>query len=216
MVTGANSDDEHVRHVDVERDMTVGEWKDLREVTSGEVCPQDGGVLELWKGIEVGHIFKLGTKYSEAMGAYVQDEQGASHPIVMGSYGIGLERSMAAVVESSHDEKGIVWPMAVAPFEVVITTLRADDPDVQAAGERIYAELGARGIDVIYDDRAERPGVKFADAELVGIPLRLTLGPRGIAAGTGELTVRAGLSTTDLPLDEAVARVSSIVAGGRA
>lgn len=204
MVTGANTDDFHLRDVDVERDIPVELWADLRAVKPGEPCAVDGGVLEIWKGIEVGHIFKLGTKYSVAMGATVQDEEGVSQPIVMGSYGIGLERSMAAVVESWNDEKGIIWPMSVAPFEVAVVTVRTDDPAVGEVGERIYHELQTRGVDVVYDDRAERPGVKFADVELVGIPLRITIGPKGVAAGTVELTIRAGLSTEEVPLERVV------------
>jgi prolyl-tRNA synthetase len=215
MVTGANEDDWHLGDVDVDRDIPVGRFVDLREVKAGERCVVDGGTLDLWKGIEVGHIFKLGTKYSVAMDAYVQDEAGASHPIVMGSYGIGVERLMAAVVESSHDERGIVWPMAVAPFEVVITTLRADDEAVRAAGESLYGSLTEAGVDVIYDDRVDRPGVKFADAELIGIPLRITIGPKGLDSGEVELTVRDGLETRSVDIDGVVAEVVELVGTGR-
>lgn len=215
MVTGANEDDFHLANVDVERDISVEQFADLREVKAGEACTVDGGRLDSWKGIEVGHIFKLGTKYSIAMEANVQDEEGASHPIVMGSYGIGLERLMAAAVESSNDERGIVWPMSIAPFEVVITTLRADDERVASAGEALYRALAAEGVDVIYDDRSERPGVKFADAELVGIPLRVTLGPKGLEAGEVELTARRGLETRPVALDAVVAEVVGLVVEGR-
>jgi prolyl-tRNA synthetase len=134
------------------------------------------------------------------MGALVQDEDGRSHPIVMGSYGIGLERAMAAVVEANHDERGIIWPSSVAPYQVVLTVLRVDDPDTMTAGERLYASLLERGVDVILDDRDERPGVKFADAELIGIPFRVTVGPKGLAAGKAELTTRRGLSTEEVDL----------------
>ena len=134
MVTGANEDDFHYSGVDLERDVKVGRWASLRTVKAGEPCVRCGSALEIWKGIEVGHIFKLGTRYSEVMGAIVQDEAGISHPIVMGSYGIGLERNMAAVVEANHDEKGIVWPLSVAPYAVVVTVLRVDDADTMAAG----------------------------------------------------------------------------------
>jgi prolyl-tRNA synthetase len=120
MTTGANEDDWHYQGVSVERDISVGTWADLRTVSAGELCTQDGGVLELWKGIEVGHIFKLGTGYSEAFGVYVQDEEGVSHPIIMGSYGIGVERGVAAVVEANHDDAGIVWPVSVAPYDVTV------------------------------------------------------------------------------------------------
>jgi prolyl-tRNA synthetase len=201
LVTGANEDDWHHSGVDPDRDIAVTQWADLRAVSAGEPCPSCGGALELWKGIEVGHIFKLGTQYSETFGAYVQDESGDSHPIIMGSYGIGVERGMAAVVEASHDEKGIIWPVSVAPYEVVITVVRADDPTTFEAAERLYAELGEAGVEVLLDDREERPGVKFADAELIGVPYRVTVGPRGVADGVAELTIRRGLSNEDAGLE---------------
>ena len=207
MVTGANRDDVHVRNVDVDRDIEVTRWVDLRQVTEGEACPVCGEPLSVWKGIEVGHIFKLGTKFSEAFGAVVQDEHGASHPIVMGSYGIGLERAMAAVVEWSHDDRGIVWPVPVAPYEVVVTVVRVGDADSLAAAERLAGELETRGVDVLLDDREERPGVKFADAELIGIPYRVTVGPKGLAQGVVELTRRQGLVTEEVGLEGAVAEV---------
>ncbi len=175
-----------------------------------------GGALDLWKGIEVGHIFKLGTQYSETFGVYVQDEDGESHPIIMGSYGIGVERGMAAVVESSHDDKGIIWPVSVAPYEVVITVLRADDAETLAAAERVYDALAADGIEVLLDDREERPGVKFADAELIGIPYRVTIGPRGVSEGKAELTTRSDSSVEEIPMDAIAARVSDLVLPKRA
>lgn len=202
MVTGANDDDWHLRDVDVERDIVVTRWEDLRAVKAGEPCVTDGGTLDLWKGVEVGHIFKLGTKYSEAMGAYVQDPEGESHPVIMGSYGIGLERNMATVVEAHNDERGIIWPVGVGPWDVVITTLRADDEAVQAAATGLYDQLRAAGISVIYDDRMERPGVKFADAELVGMPFRITIGPRGLESGTVEFTPRATMETAEVALTD--------------
>ena len=211
MVTGANRDDWHLRGVDVERDLQVTKWASLRTVREGEACPNCGSALTLWKGIEVGHIFKLGTRYSEAIGAVVQDEAGESHPIVMGSYGIGLERSIAAVVEACHDEKGIVWPVSVAPYEVVVTVLRVDDEATLAAGLNIYEALRKAGVDVVLDDRSERPGVKFADAELIGFPYRITIGPKGVAAGNAELTTRTGLSTEDVPMAEVVDRVIQLI-----
>jgi prolyl-tRNA synthetase len=186
------------------RDISVGRWEDLRAVSAGEVCAVDGGKLDLWKGVEVGHIFKLGTKYSEAMGAFVQDEAGESRPVIMGSYGIGLERAMATVVELSHDDRGIIWPPGVGPWDVVITTLRADEPAVIEAAEDLYGRLMDAGITVIYDDRVERPGVKFADAELVGMPYRVTIGPRGLESGTAELTPRATMETEEVALVDCV------------
>lgn len=202
LVTGANEDDWHVRGVDVERDIEVTQWADLRKVESGEVCVRCGSELEAWKGIEVGHIFKLGTEYSEAFGVYVQDEEGKSHPIIMGSYGIGLERAMAAVVEASHDEHGIIWPVSVAPYEVVVTVVRPDDEPTKAKAETLYQALQQAGVEVLLDDREERPGVKFADSELIGIPYRVTVGPKGVEQDKAELTIRRGMEKDEMSFDE--------------
>ena len=215
MVTGANRDDWHLRGVEVERDIKVTKWASLRTVREKERCGQCGSELTLWKGIEVGHIFKLGTRYSEAIGAYVQNEAGDSHPIVMGSYGIGVERSMASVVEACHDDKGIVWPVSVAPYEAVVTVLRADDQLTLDAGTSIYESLRGAGVDVILDDRIERPGVKFADAELIGFPYRITVGPKGVASGNVELTKRTGLTTEDVPIGEITDRVRALIVDQR-
>ncbi|CAN5795344.1 proline--tRNA ligase [soil metagenome] len=211
MTTGANADDWHFTNVDLERDITGIRWADLRAVHAGEPCPECGTGLEMWKGIEVGHIFKLGTKYAEAFGATVQDEDGNSRPIVMGSYGIGVERNMAAVVEVSHDDAGIIWPVSIAPYEVVITMVRPDDSTVSEASERLYRQLADEAIEVLLDDRAERPGVKFADAELIGIPYRLTVGPRGVAEGQVEVTERATMSTEVVPLDDVVEQLAGAI-----
>lgn len=211
LVTGANRDDWHLSSVDMERDISVDRWADLREISAGEGCLKCGGTLDVWRGIEVGHIFKLGDRYARAMGAMVQNEQGDFTPIVMGSYGIGVERTMAAVVEFSHDKRGIVWPVSVAPYQVVVTVLRTDDPKTMEAGERLYSQLGEQGIEVVMDDRPVRPGVKFTDAELIGIPYRITVGPRKLSIGEVELTVRRGLSTTEVPVGEAVSRVAGLV-----
>jgi prolyl-tRNA synthetase len=211
MVTGANRDDWHYRGVDVDRDIKATSWASLRTVREGEPCPECQTPLSLWKGIEVGHIFKLGTRYAEAMGAYVQDENGDSHPIVMGSYGIGVERSIAAVVEVCHDEKGIIWPVSIAPYQVVVTVVRVDDESTLAAGRFLYEALIKAGVEVLLDDRSERPGVKFADAELIGIPYRVTVGPKGVAAGSAELTSRADLRTEELPIVEVSDRVIDLV-----
>ncbi len=211
MTTGANEDDWHYKGVDVERDIQVSVWADLREVVSGEACVQCGERVELWKGIEVGHIFKLGTQYSVAFGAYVQDEEGESHPIIMGSYGIGVERNLAAIVEASHDDNGIIWPVSVAPYEVVITVVRADDESTMSAAEQLHEELEDVGIEVLLDDRVERPGVKFADSELIGVPYRVTIGPRGVAEGLVELTDRRYMDKVAVPLDEVVGQVADLV-----
>ncbi|MAI79804.1 MAG: proline--tRNA ligase [Deltaproteobacteria bacterium] len=200
MVTGANEDGFHLRGVEIHRDIEVGGWLDLREVSVGEGCPTCGESLDVYKCLEVGHIFKLGTFYSEAMGAQVLNSNGKSVPIVMGSYGIGVDRNLAAVVESNHDESGIVWPVNVAPFEVVITVVKPKDVKCLEASERIYEALQEDGIDVLLDDRDERPGVKFKDADLIGIPFRVTVGPKGLENGVVEFKSRRDGETRDLEL----------------
>jgi prolyl-tRNA synthetase len=201
MFTGANADDTHLRGVDVERDIAVGSWADLREVVAGEPCIVCGHPLEVERGIEVGHIFKLGYKFSDAIGISVSGPDGKPVRPVMGCYGIGVERAMAAIVEVHHDDKGIVWPAAVAPFEVVVVVAQQDDAAVAQAGEQVYSSLLDAGVEVIIDDRPVRAGVKFSDAELVGIPFRVTVGKRGLASGSAELTDRATGSTVSVPLD---------------
>jgi prolyl-tRNA synthetase len=204
MFTGANTDDVHLRGVDVARDIVVGEWADLRAVSAGEPCATCGGALQVQKAIEIGHIFKLGYRYPEALGATVLDADGKRVPVIMGSYGIGVERAMAAIVETHHDERGIVWPASVAPFAVVIVVAQPKDPAVAAAGERVYADLIAAGVDALLDDRPERAGVKFRDAELIGVPMRVTVGRTAIEDGTVELTDRATGGTQTVPLDAVV------------
>jgi prolyl-tRNA synthetase len=191
MFTGANADDVHLRGVDVDRDIQVGRWADLREVAAGEPCPRCGEPLQLIEAIEVGHIFKLGDRYTKIFGATVLGPDGKAIPLIMGSYGIGVERAMAAIIECHHDERGIVWPLAVAPFSVVVVVAQSEDAEVAKAGAAIYEQLTAAGVEVIIDDRPERAGVKFRDAELTGIPLRVTVGKRGLAEGTVEITERA-------------------------
>jgi len=201
MYTGANTDDTHLRGVDVERDIAVGRWADLREAAAGEACVHCGHPLEAQRGIEVGHIFKLGYKFSDTIGLSVSGPDGKQVRPIMGSYGIGVERAMATAIEVHHDAKGIVWPAAIAPFEVVVVIAQQDDDGVAAAGEQAYQALLAAGVEVIVDDRPVRAGVKFSDAELVGIPFRVTVGKRGLAAGTAELTDRATGATVQIPLD---------------
>ncbi len=210
MFTGANRDGVHLRGVDVERDIVVSTWADLREVAAGEPCVHCGQALAVRRAIEVGHIFKLGYRYSDAMGATVLDADGGRVRILMGSYGIGIERAMAAIVESHHDEKGIAWPLSVAPFAVDVVVAQSDDPATAEAGDAVYRTLLAAGVDTILDDRPERAGVKFRDAELVGIPLRVTVGKRGLAEGAVELTVRASGETERVPWESAVERVASL------
>jgi prolyl-tRNA synthetase len=203
MTTGANQDDFHLRGVDVSRDITVSSWLELRRVQEGEACPLCEAPLRVAKTVEVVHIFKLGTRYSEKLGATVLDEAGKAVPVIMGSYGIGIGRVMAAVVERNHDEKGILWPVNVAPFEVVVSVLNPKDVATSEAGERFYEALTQAGLDVILDDRDERPGVKFTDAELIGIPWRLTVGPKGLASGKVELVRRKGGRKHEIDIDKA-------------
>ncbi|HEV2934905.1 MAG TPA: proline--tRNA ligase, partial [Streptosporangiaceae bacterium] len=216
MYTGANVDDTHLRGVDVERDINVGRWADLREAAAGDPCVNCGHGLEVERGIEVGHIFKLGYKYSDAMEIRVSGPDGKPLKPVMGSYGIGVERAMATIVEVHNDERGIVWPVTVAPFEVVVVIAQQDNPEVAEAGEQVYAALADAGVEVIVDDRQVRAGVKFSDAELVGIPFRVTVGKRGLATGSAELTDRATGSTVSIPLDDLAKHVREAVATARA
>jgi len=211
MTTGANEDDFHLRGVDIERDIDVKAWLDLREVVDGEACPQCEQPLAVYKTIEVAHIFKLGTKYSEAMDAKVLDQNGVARPLVMGSYGIGVERNLAAIVEAHHDDAGIVWPLNVAPFEVVVSVIKPKDVACSEAAGRLYDALLQAGIEVLIDDRDERPGVKFKDADLVGIPYRVTVGPKGIAERVIELRDRRTGESRDLPIDHAAETVIEAV-----
>jgi prolyl-tRNA synthetase len=213
MFTGANIDDTHLRGVDVERDITVGRWASLREVAPGDACVNCGHGLEVERGIEVGHIFKLGYKYSDALDIRVSGPDGKPAKPIMGCYGIGVERAMATAVEVHHDDKGIIWPVAIAPFEIVVVIAQQEDAAVAAAGEQVYQALLDSGAEVIVDDRKVRAGVKFSDAELTGIPFRVTVGKRGLAAGTAELTDRAAGSTVAIPLDEVAKHVREAVAG---
>ena len=193
MTTGANEDGFHLKGVSIDRDIAVTEWVDLRSVQAGEACSNCGKELKVQRAIEVGHVFKLGTKYSKAMGALYLDEAGKQHPAVMGCYGIGIGRTLQAVIEQSHDENGIVWPNSVAPFTVCITPLNvAADSEVMKLAEKLYADLNARGVDTILDDRNERPGVKFKDSELVGFPIRIGIGEKSLAKGEVEIKPRAG------------------------
>jgi prolyl-tRNA synthetase len=211
MVTGACEDGFHLRGVDVARDIAIDDQFDLREVSEGEACPMCDAGLAVAKTIEVAHIFKLGTRYSEALGATVLDESGRARPIVMGSYGIGIERAMAAIVERNHDDAGIVWPITVAPFEVVITVVNPKDVATSDTSNAIYDALIGEGIEVLLDDRDERPGVKFNDAELVGIPFRLTVGPKGLKEGKVELTRRSARSSRSVDIQKAARTVSEII-----
>ena len=214
LATGANEDDWHYSGVDIDRDISVGEWLDLREVSAGEPCDNCGHPLEVVRCIETGHIFKLGRRYAEAMGANVLDADGVERSITMGSYGIGIGRAMAAVAETHHDDRGIVWPVAVAPYETVITVPSMRDDAAVAAAEQLHRKLQGLDVEVLLDDRDARAGVKFADAELVGIPWRVTAG-RAVADGEVELTERATGETQRVGVSGAAASVAALVAGAR-
>ena len=193
MVTGANQDGFHFRNVDIERDINVENWCDLRKVKAGELCVESGDPLKIRRAIEVGHVFKLGTKYSEALGATVLDENGKSVPCIMGCYGIGVTRTLQAIIEQCFDEDGINWPISVAPYQICITALDVEvESEVMKLALKIYDELKAEGIDVILDDRPTRPGIKFKDSELIGFPLRIGIGERSLAKGNVELKPKTG------------------------
>ncbi|MCF3648705.1 proline--tRNA ligase [Synoicihabitans lomoniglobus] len=209
--TGANEDGFHLRNVNVTRDLAITGWGDFRTVKAGEPCPTCGAPLKSRRGIEVGHIFKLGTKYSECFAATYVDDQKQSHPMVMGCYGIGISRTMQAVIEQSHDKDGIIWPWAVAPFQVLIVLL---DPAMEEAATLaktlgVAAELA--GADILIDDRDERPGVKFKDADLIGVPLRITIGGRGLKNGVVEVKWRHESEVVQIPVAEAASRIAALV-----
>ena len=180
----------------------------MRSVVEGEACASCGKPLVVQKSIEVGHIFKLGLFYSEPMRARVLDAEGKERPLVMGSYGIGIDRIMAAAIEAHHDEDGIVWPVSIAPFQVVISPVKFSDEAQREAAEKLYAELSDAGLEVLLDDRDERPGVKFKDADLIGIPFRIVPGPRALANGNVELVTRASREQEEVPLDTVVAELT--------
>ena len=215
MTTGANTDDYHIRGVDIERDISVDEWADLRAVNAGEGCPNcENGTLEVFKALEIGHIFKLGTKYSVSMGATVLNQGGKEVPIIMGSYGIGVERIMASAIELHHDDDGIIWPKSLAPFDVIVTVTNMKQDELREAGENLYKDLQRAGLDVLLDDRDERAGVKFKDADLIGISYRITIGKK-IADGLVELFDRQAKESQDVKLSDVVSRVQRLALAGR-
>jgi len=204
-IVGANETDYHARHAVVDRDFTVTVWADLVTVVSGDPCPRCGSELSVDRGIEVGHVFQVGTKYSESLDAIYTDEGGAQHPMVMGCYGIGISRIVAAIVEEHHDDHGIAWPIGLAPYDVHLVVLagRGDvAAEVVAAADELYAVLGAAGISVLYDDRDASAGVKFTDADLLGMPVRLTLGAKGFQRGVVERKLRATGDQDELALQD--------------
>jgi prolyl-tRNA synthetase len=210
MTTGANQDGFHWRNVSVARDMAIKHWADLRVVNAGEKCPKCDQPLKVQRAIEVGHVFKLGTKYSVALKALFLDESGKQQPSIMGCYGIGITRTLQAVIEQSHDDNGIIWPLSVAPYTICITPLNVTpESEVMKLAEKLYAELTERGIDVILDDRNERPGVKFKDSELVGFPIRIGIGEKSLAKGEVEIKPRAA-SLITAKIEEALQRATEL------
>ncbi len=209
---GANAADAHLVNVDWGRDVEPAEWTDLLLVTGGDPCPRSGSPLTLSRGIEVGHIFKLGNKYSTKMGCNFLDDKGGDHPMEMGCYGLGIGRTVAAAIEQGNDKDGIIWPRPLAPFEVLLIALNPQNEEVAEAAGKLYGELGSRGVEVLYDDRKERPGVKFKDADLIGIPVRVVVGQRGLAEGNVELSLRKNpRERVPAAVGEAVAKVMELL-----
>ncbi len=210
-VTGANKEDYHFRNVNLERDVeNIEAFTELRRVQENDPCPRCGGDLEIKAGIEVGHLFKLGTKYSESMGVTFLDENGKEKPVVMGSYGIGITRLAAAAIEQHHDDKGIIWPVSIAPFKVIILAL-GDSSGVKEASEKLHKELKEAGVETLLDDRDERAGVKFNDAELIGIPIRVTIGSRSLSEGKVEVQKRFSGEELMLDKEEASRNIQKIL-----
>ncbi|MCL6565525.1 MAG: proline--tRNA ligase [Acidobacteriia bacterium] len=209
LITGANQDDRHLRNVTPDRDFQA-EYADLRTVRTGEGCPACEGELIVSKAIEIGHIFKLGRRYAEALGARVLDAQGREVTLIMGSYGIGVERILTAAIEQNHDADGMFLPVSIAPFQVLLTPTNLNETPIREVAERLYAELQAAGIEVLYDDRDERPGVKFKDADLIGIPYRITVG-RKVQDGNVELLTRSTRSSRDASISQVVPELRKLL-----
>jgi prolyl-tRNA synthetase len=205
-VVGANETGFHFKNVNINRDFKATSVKDIRNIVEGDKCPKCGAGVKITRGIEVGHIFKLGTKYSKALNCVYLDENGKEQPMVMGSYGIGLDRTMAAIIEQNHDENGIIWPISVAPYHVIIVPVNPTEEVQMKIAEDTYAKLQSAGVQVIFDDRNERPGVKFKDADLIGIPIRITVG-RKAGEGIVEYKLRKSKEVKEITVDEAVTEV---------
>jgi prolyl-tRNA synthetase len=212
-VTGANRADLHLCNVNLTRDFVPDAFDDIRIAVDGDGCPRCSGTLRISRGIEVGHVFKLGTKYSEAMGATFLDEDGTSKPMIMGCYGIGVGRTAAAAIEQNHDKDGICWPYPLAPFSIQILPLNVKSEGVVSLAEQYYEALTREGIDVLLDDRDERPGFKFKDADLIGIPYRIVIGDKGLKEGMVEIKERKGGVLTKVAVDKAVAKIRSMLPG---
>ena len=212
MVTGANEDGFHLRHVEVARDLQVKQWADLRSVKVDELDVTSGAPLKIRRAIEVGHVFKLGTKYSEALGAKFLDADGQQKPCIMGCYGIGVTRTLQAAMEQSLDANGMVWPVSLAPVEVEVMAINAQHAESVQIAEQLVADLEALGIEVLYDDRDDRAGVKFKDADLVGAPVRISVGERSLAKGAVEFKLRKGGQMDLVPVGEAAAKAGAVLA----
>ncbi len=209
VVVGANEEDYHYVNANPGRDFSWDMVGDIVKAKPGDLCSLCGVPLEFSRGIEVGHVFKLGTKYSEAMGAFFLDRDGVERPFFMGCYGIGVTRTAAAAIEQHHDERGIIWPISIAPFECYLLPTNWGRSDIKEVAEALYRELLERGVDVLLDDREERAGVKFNDADLIGVPLRVTIGERGIRKGMCELKLRRGKDVREVPIRDAIGEVVS-------
>jgi len=213
-VVGANRVDYHVKNVNYPRDFRVDVWEDIASAYDGSTCVRCGGILHAVRGSEVGHIFKLGTKYSELFDATYLDAEGVAHPILMGCYGIGVGRIMATVVEQSHDEKGIIWPFSIAPYHVALVGWDLEREENRQAAEQLYADLNKAGVEVLYDDRAETAGVKFNDADLIGLPIRAVVSKRSLKNGGIELKLRSQKESRIVPLEDAIQVIQSEIRQG--
>ena len=212
MVTGANEADAHFVNVNAGRDFEVDEFQDVLSIVEGDRCKRCSRPLSTWRGIEVGQIFKLGTKYSEVMKAYFLDEKGVEHPFVMGCYGIGITRTVAAAIEQHNDKDGIAWPISIAPFEVLILPTNVSEAHLKESAETIYTGLKGKGLEVLLDDRDERPGNKFKDADLIGVPIRVTVGEKAAKEGNVEVRMRKSGDVRKIPREDAVETICGIVA----
>jgi prolyl-tRNA synthetase len=206
-ISGANKDNKHLKNINVGRDFQPALFADVRMVSAGDPCPRCKSTLSFHKGIEVGHTFKLGTKYSQALQAGFLTEKGEKSPFIMGCYGIGVSRVVAAAIEQSHDEQGIIWPAALAPFQIIVLPLNVSEANVVSTAEKIYQDLRSRGVDVLLDDRDMRAGGKFKDADLLGIPWRITVGEKKLAQGRVELKARSSAQSEDIEIDRVVQAV---------
>jgi len=210
-VAGANKPDAHLKNVNYPRDFEVSIVADIATARSDDGCPKCNGKLLSSLGIEVGHVFKLGTFYSEKLNAFFLDQNGISQPIIMGTYGIGLGRLLAAAIEQNHDDKGIIWPLSIAPYQVYLCPLRLENQDVAKAAEKVYKELHNQNVEVLFDDRDDSPGVKFNDADLLGIPLRLTISPRTLQSQSIELKWRKENQAELVPLKEITLKINELI-----